>query len=174
MNLRRPLTVAELGLVCAAFADHTYKSGLSERTIRAHDLAAMTGTLAMTGMRPAEYWQRGNATWEPRLGHVWVHGTKTAAARRPTFPITETIRPVCGEQFYRRAGRSRARPQDRPTSISAPTCCPSWLRTGPRWRRGWRRNERPLENQHHLLSTGRARQPETATSPATTEVIGSP
>ena len=110
---RRPLTVAELDQVCAAFKDHVVHGGRRgagnkgrltvKRTIAAVDLAAMARAMATTGMRPAEYWQRDGASWEPRTGHVWVEGKKTSAARRPTFLLVSAQRPVCGEQFFRRA-----------------------------------------------------------------------
>lgn len=100
--MRRPLTVAELDAVCAAFTDHVYKRGNSKTpgVISAKDLSDMAWTLAMTGMRPQEYWRRDGATWLPRIDHVWVDGTKTAAAKRPTFPFL-TAEPACGEQFFR-------------------------------------------------------------------------
>jgi integrase len=110
---RRPLTVAELDLVCAAFTDHVVYGGRKgaanagrktvKRTIRAGALAVMTRFLATTGMRPSEYWQRGGAKWTPSLDVTWVHGTKTAAANRTTFLIETPIPPMCGEQFFRRA-----------------------------------------------------------------------
>jgi integrase len=110
---RRPLTVAELDAVCKSFADHVVHGGRKgagnkgrltvKRTIQASDLACMAHTLAMTGMRPQEYWQRAGASWEPRVGHLWIKGTKTSAATRPTFMIGFGIRPACGEQFFRRA-----------------------------------------------------------------------
>jgi integrase len=113
---RRPLTVAELDRVCAAFVDHTVYGGrkgagnkgapVVRRVIRASDLARMTWTLATTGMRPGEYWTRNGAKWQWLVGQlVWIEGTKTAAARRYTFDVdhSRTSGPMCGEQFFRRA-----------------------------------------------------------------------
>jgi integrase len=112
---RRPLTVAELDLVCQAFTDHVVHGGrkgagnkgklVERRVIRASDLARMARTMATTGMRPAEYWERSGARWTVLAGeYTFVEGTKTAAARRPTFTLEyPTVRPVCGEQFFRRA-----------------------------------------------------------------------
>lgn len=111
-KLRRPLTVAELDLVCAAFVDwpvYGGRKGSQNRgrektvkyTIRGASLAMMARTLAYTGMRPAEYWQRHGATWCEREGYVEVNGTKTAAARRVTFWLQMPWVPVCGEQFFR-------------------------------------------------------------------------
>jgi integrase len=113
---RRPLTVAELDLVCAAFEDHVVHGGRKgagnkgrltvKRTIYAYELQWMAYTLATTGMRPAEYWERGEASWSwssfpTPPSHINVHGTKTAAAKRPTFCIGPTSKPFCGEQFFR-------------------------------------------------------------------------
>jgi integrase len=109
---RRPLTVAELDLVCAAFVDWPVYGGRRgagnqgrektvKRTIRAADLAAMARTLATTGMRPKEYWQREANRWEDRGDHVWVEGKKTRAAKRPTFRLVAPTLPACGEQFFR-------------------------------------------------------------------------
>jgi integrase len=110
---RRPLTVAELDLVCAAFEDHVVHGGRKgagnkgrltvKRTIRAYDLASMARALAYTGMRPAEYWSRNGALWGDLFTHTNVRGTKTAAAVRPTFSIQKVAEPACGEQFFRRA-----------------------------------------------------------------------
>lgn len=111
-KLRRPLTVAELDAVCAAFADWPVYGGRKgaqnrrgektiKRVIRARDLAAMAMTLATTGMRPQEYWQRDGAAWLEQLGYIAVAGTKTRAADRVTFALVPAIRPVCGEQFFR-------------------------------------------------------------------------
>lgn len=107
---RRPLTVAELDAVCAGFKDKPVYGGKRgggrtlRRTIPKETLAAMAWTLATTGMRPAEYWQRGGASWTGGLlmGHVLVNGTKTRAARRPTLALVDVIRPACGEQLFRR------------------------------------------------------------------------
>lgn len=112
---RRPLTVAELDLVCAAFEDHVVHGGRKgagnkgrltvKRTIAGVDLAGMAITLATTGMRPAEYWQRNRAEWCYRSdpSRVQVIGTKTAAANRPSFAIVPLTAPKCGEQFFRAA-----------------------------------------------------------------------
>lgn len=102
---RRPLTVAELDAVCAAFEDHEYKRGNAKTKgrILAEDLTRMAYTLAFTGMRPQEYWQRAGATWDWKLGYIWVDGTKTAASKRPTFRIGLGTIPKCGEQFFRQA-----------------------------------------------------------------------
>jgi integrase len=113
-KLRRPLTVAELDLVCAAFVDWPVYGGRKgsqnrrgektiKRVIRAADLANMAQVLATTGMRPQEYWQRDGASWSVGAGHVAVRGTKTAAAVRPTFWLAGliVIEPKCGEQFFR-------------------------------------------------------------------------
>lgn len=110
--LRRPLTVAELDAVCEVFTDVVVHGGrrgtanqgklVVRRTIMSDDLARMARTLAFTGMRPAEYWQRNGATWEFRHGYVDVDGTKTPAAVRPTFKIGILTIPKCGEQFFRR------------------------------------------------------------------------
>lgn len=108
---RRPLTVVELDLVCAAFKDWPVFGGRRgeankgrektvKRTIYAADLVAMARTLATTGMRPIEYWQRDGSSWDDRETHVWVQGKKTRAARRPTFRVAPA-RPVCSEQFFR-------------------------------------------------------------------------
>lgn len=109
---RRPLTVAELDAVCQSFEDHVVYGGRKgaankgrktiKRTIYGADLANMARTLATTGMRPAEYWQREGAGWEARYepSRIQVLGTKTAAARRPTFLLSVTA-PACGEQFFR-------------------------------------------------------------------------
>jgi integrase len=105
--LRRPLTVAELDLVCAVYVDHPVYSGKRgggrtlRRTIHAADLAAMTWTLATTGMRPQEYWEREGASWDDVVGYVRVDGTKTAAAKRVTFRMSVPCSPFCGEQFFR-------------------------------------------------------------------------
>lgn len=107
--LRRPLTVAELDAVCAAFVDYPVYGGKRgggktlRRSITAADLADMTYTLAFTGMRPAEYWQRNGASWESAIGHVRIRGTKTRAADRVTLDIGASYWPYCGEQFFRRA-----------------------------------------------------------------------
>jgi hypothetical protein len=114
--IRRPLTVAELDAVCAAFEDVTVFGGRKggankgvktvKRTIRASDLRAMAWTLATTGMRPQEFWQRKKAGWSTialtrSQLYVAIDGTKTAAARRPSFAIGVPQRAVCGEQFFR-------------------------------------------------------------------------
>lgn len=105
---RRPLTVAELDQVCAAFVDVPVFAGVRgggkalRRTITKASLADMTRSLAFTGMRPAEYWQRAGASWEDRGTYVWVNGTKTAAARRPTMHLVAPALPSCGEQLFRR------------------------------------------------------------------------
>lgn len=107
--MRRPLTVAELDAVCEAFVDVPVYAGkrggghVLRRVITKEQLAAMARGLALTGMRPQEYWQRLGATWEGGMvvGHVTVHGTKTRAADRVTLAITAPIRPACGEQTFR-------------------------------------------------------------------------
>lgn len=110
---RRPLTVAELDLVCAAFTDHVVHGGrkgagnqgrlVERRVIAARSLEAMAWMLATTGMRPAEYWERGGASWQRMPFMTRVEGTKTAAARRYTFALTDPHRPYTGEQYFRRA-----------------------------------------------------------------------
>lgn len=102
---RRPLTVRELDQVCAAFEDHVYRRGNAKQpsVIRGVWLADMARTLAYTGMRPAEYWERGGATWALRTHLVKVHGTKTAAAQRIVPRVGLIAHPHCGEQFFRRA-----------------------------------------------------------------------
>lgn len=113
-KLRRPLTVAELDAVCAVFEDvpiyggrrgaaNTGKKSL-RRTVRASDLALMVTTLATTGMRPAEYWERGESRWVVRPDFIDVQGTKTPAAKRPTCLLSfdHTTRAVCGEALFRR------------------------------------------------------------------------
>ena len=101
-RLRRPLTVQELGAVMHAFTDYTYRHGNAKKETRIarSDLAIMAWTLATTGMRPQEYWQKKGATWSVELTHVQVNGTKTAAAKRPTFLLGVTT-PACSDQFYR-------------------------------------------------------------------------
>ena len=102
-RLRRPLTVQELDAVLNAFADYTYRRGNAKQqtTIYKVHLAAMAYTLATTGMRPQEYWKRKGATWTWEIVHIQVNGTKTAAAKRPTFAMSVLIKPICSEQFYR-------------------------------------------------------------------------
>lgn len=111
-KLRRPLTVAELDLVCAAFVDWPVYGGRKgshnrrgaktiKRVIRASDLADMTRLLATTGMRPQEYWMRRGAAWLARQDHIAVAGTKTAAAHRVTLALVPAVLPTCGEQFFR-------------------------------------------------------------------------
>lgn len=110
--VRRPLTVAELDAVCEAFRDVPVYGGKRgqkgtgektlKRTIAAADLAAMVRTLATTGMRPQEYWERDDARWTDRETHIWVAGTKTRAATRPTFRLEPPARPACGETIFRR------------------------------------------------------------------------
>lgn len=106
---RRPLTMVELDRVCAAFQNYPVmagKRGSTQKVVRyvipAADLAAMARTMALTGMRPKEYWSREENWWQDRGFHVWVNGTKTPAAKRPTFRLLMPIRPVCGEQFFRK------------------------------------------------------------------------
>lgn len=108
---RRPLTVAELDAVCEAFVDVPVYGGKRgghgkalRRTIAKAHLAAMARALATTGMRPQEYWERDGARWVGGIvtGHVFVEGTKTRAARRPTLAIVAPVRPACGEQLFRR------------------------------------------------------------------------
>lgn len=103
--VRRPLTVREMDRVLASFVDHEYRRGNAKKmtVIPASRLRAMTWTLATTGMRPKEYWQREANAWEDRGSHVWVHGTKTPAAIRPTFRLDEPSPVGCGEQFFRKA-----------------------------------------------------------------------
>lgn len=100
---RRPLTVAELDQVCAAFVDHEYRRGANKTKglIAAINLADMTRVLALTGMRPQEYWMRDGATWNSEVTYIQVNGTKTAAAKRPTFALVHPWQPRCGEQFFR-------------------------------------------------------------------------
>jgi integrase len=74
-----------------------------KRTISAGDLASIARALAFTGMRPSEYWERGGASWADRSAYHMVQGTKTAAAKRPTFRLAPIVHPNCGEQFFRRA-----------------------------------------------------------------------
>jgi hypothetical protein len=109
---RRPLTVQEMDAVCAAYTDHQVKRHRWKgyKTLTAESLRAMTWTLATTGMRPAEYWQRNDAKWFDRGTYIQVDGTKTAAAKRPTFRLDTPIAPVCGEQFF---GGSERRPRKR-------------------------------------------------------------
>jgi integrase len=101
-------------LVCAAFTDHVVYGGRKgaanqgrktvKRTIFALELRDMVWALATTGMRPAEYWSRNGAAWADLLSHIHVYGTKTTAAKRPTFSLRPHARPpMCGEQFFRRA-----------------------------------------------------------------------
>lgn len=103
--MRRPLTVAELDAVCAAFTDHEYKRGNAKTKgkITASSLRYMTLSLAFSGMRPQEYWQRDGAWWCDKIAHLWVNGTKTAAAVRPTLHIGHPCAAACGEQFFRQA-----------------------------------------------------------------------
>ncbi len=115
---RRPLTVAELDAVCGAFEDHIVYGGRKgaankgrltvKRIILGRTLAEMARMMATTGMRPAEYWERGGASWSVEHGangrlYISVKGTKTAAATRPTFCLTSSPGAACGEQFFRRA-----------------------------------------------------------------------
>jgi integrase len=108
---RRPLTVVEFDAVCEAFTDHIVYGGrkgsankgrkVARRTIYAPDLAAMARALAFTGMRPAEYWRRGGASWDTEAHHVRIDGTKTAAARRVVPLLSTPWDAMCGEQFFR-------------------------------------------------------------------------
>jgi integrase len=108
---RRPLTVAELDAVCAAFVDVPVYGGRKgaankgnkalRRTIQAGALAEMAYNLAYTGMRPQEFWMRRGAAWTLRDSAVVINGTKTPAAKRVTPYIEAVWAPVCGEQFYR-------------------------------------------------------------------------
>lgn len=106
--MRRPLTVAEFDLVREGFRDlpvyHGKRGGgkALRRIIYAEYFAIMAEMLAWTGMRPAEYWERGDALWETRGGYIMVKGTKTAAAVRPTFLLATPSKPFCGEQVFRR------------------------------------------------------------------------
>lgn len=101
-RLRRPLTVQELDAVLNAFTDYTYRHGNATKDTRIakQHLAGMAWSLATTGMRPQEYWQRKGATWRVEILYTQVNGTKTAAAKRPTFYIG-AVTPACSEQFYR-------------------------------------------------------------------------
>jgi hypothetical protein len=104
---RRGLTVAELDAVAGAFRDYSYRRGNSPTMgmLTGETQRGMLYALAFTGMRPVEYWQRGRNRWSDVSAHVsphvWVEGTKTVAAKRPTLRLIAPVPPGCGEQKFR-------------------------------------------------------------------------
>jgi len=55
----------------------------------------MLWSLALTGMRPGEYWEERGATWEEEKDRILVHGTKTPASDRVIPKFGTVIQPGC-------------------------------------------------------------------------------
>lgn len=66
------------------------------------DVAAMAWTLALSGMGPAEYWERLGGSWGDEGTHLRVRGTKREGRDRSVPRVREPARPACWEGRFRR------------------------------------------------------------------------
>jgi integrase len=82
-RLNHPLTVNELAAIAAKLP---------------RDLAGMAWALALTGMRPGEYW----GEWTDQGTHILVKGTKTRGAHRRLPRLEEIARPACWVGLFRK------------------------------------------------------------------------
>lgn len=65
-------------------------------------IAAMVWTMALTGMGPAEYWERLGGAWRDEGAHIRIRGTKREGRDRSVPRIREPSRPACWEGLFRR------------------------------------------------------------------------